>query len=128
MDLLERPMFRQGEEQKKLDVMSNEVFIKALASSGRTCILVSEEDDEATAVEPSRRGRYCVVFDPLGGFSNIDCGVYIGTVLRLILKHDAISGIYMVKDDHEPTLDDVLQPGKNMPAAGCCMYGSSCMV
>ncbi|KAL4280743.1 hypothetical protein GQ457_03G032060 [Hibiscus cannabinus] len=106
----------QGEEQKKLDVLSNEVFVKALVSSGRTCILVSEEDEEATFVEHSKRGRYCVVFDPLDGSSNIDCGVSIGTIF----------GIYMVKDDHDPTLDDVLQPGKHMLAAGYCMYGSSC--
>ncbi|MBA0585499.1 hypothetical protein Gorai_016273, partial [Gossypium raimondii] len=106
----------KGEEQKKLDVLSNEVFIKALVSSGRTCILVSEEDEDAIIVEPSKRGRYCVVFDPLDGSSNIDCGVSIGTIF----------GIYMVKDDHEPTLADVLQPGKQMVAAGYCMYGSSC--
>ncbi|KAB2093064.1 hypothetical protein ERO13_A02G065400v2 [Gossypium hirsutum] len=106
----------QGEEQKKLDVLSNEVFIKALVSSGRTCILVSEEDEDAIIVEPSKCGRYCVVFDPLDGSSNIDCGVSIGTIF----------GIYMVKDDHEPTLADVLQPGKQMVAAGYCMYGSSC--
>ncbi|KAF8377165.1 hypothetical protein HHK36_030538 [Tetracentron sinense] len=105
-----------GEEQKKLDVLSNEVFVKALVSSGRTCILVSEEDEEATFVKPSQRGRYCVVFDPLDGSSNIDCAVSIGTIF----------GIYMVKDNDEPTLDDVLQPGKNMLAAGYCMYGSSC--
>ncbi|KAL3504464.1 hypothetical protein ACH5RR_034305 [Cinchona calisaya] len=108
----------QGEEQKKLDVLSNEVFIKALVSSGRTCILVSEEDEEATFVEPSKRGRYCVVFDPLDGSSNIDCGVSIGTIF----------GIYMIKDGGEPNLEDVLQPGKNMVAAGYCMYGSSCML
>ncbi|KAK8681872.1 hypothetical protein V6N13_054271 [Hibiscus sabdariffa] len=106
----------QGEEQKKLDVLSNEVFIKALVSSGRTRVLVSEEDENAIFVESSKRGRYCVVFDPLDGSSNIDCGVSIGTIF----------GIYMVKDDHEPTLDDVLQPGKQMVAAGYCMYGSSC--
>ncbi|KAK4741015.1 hypothetical protein SAY87_024603 [Trapa incisa] len=105
-----------GEEQKKLDVLSNEVFIKALVSSGRTCILVSEEDEEATFVEPSLRGKYSVVFDPLDGSSNIDCGVSIGTIF----------GIYMLKDSHEPTIEDVLQPGKNMVAAGYCMYGSSC--
>ncbi|MBA0765014.1 hypothetical protein Gotri_014278 [Gossypium trilobum] len=116
LDLLGRSIFRQGEEQKKLDVLSNEVFIKALVSSGRTCILVSEEDEDAIIVEPSKRGRYCVVFDPLDGSSNIDCGVSIGTIF----------GIYMVKDDHEPTLADVLQPGKQMVAAGYCMYGSSC--
>ncbi|KAG2705206.1 hypothetical protein I3760_05G041800 [Carya illinoinensis] len=106
----------QGEEQKKLDVLSNEVFVKALVSSGRTCILVSEEDEEATFVEPSTRGRYIVAFDPLDGSSNIDCGVSIGTIF----------GIYLVKDKDNPTLDDVLQPGKHMVAAGYCMYGSSC--
>lgn len=105
----------QGEDQKKLDVLSNEVFVKALISSGRTCILVSEEDEEATFVEASKRGKYCVVFDPLDGSSNIDCGVSIGTIF----------GIYTVQD-HEPSLDDVLQSGKHMVAAGYCMYGSSC--
>ncbi|CAJ1953101.1 unnamed protein product [Sphenostylis stenocarpa] len=106
----------QGEEQKKLDVLSNEVFIKALVSSGRTCILVSEEDEDAIIVEPSKRGKYCVVFDPLDGSSNIDCGVSIGTIF----------GIYALTDVHEPTIDDVLLPGKKMVAAGYCMYGSSC--
>ncbi|XP_051124573.1 fructose-1,6-bisphosphatase, cytosolic-like [Andrographis paniculata] len=106
----------QGEAQKKLDVLSNEVFIKALISSSRTCILVSEEDEEATIVEKSKRGKYCVVFDPLDGSSNIDCGVSIGTIF----------GIYMIKNFQEAKLDDVLQPGKNMSAAGYCMYGSSC--
>ncbi|KAE8692622.1 Fructose-1,6-bisphosphatase, cytosolic [Hibiscus syriacus] len=106
----------QGEEQKKLDVLSNEVFVKALISSGQTCILVSEEDEEAIFVDQSKRGRYIVVFDPLDGSSNIDCGVSIGTIF----------GIYLVKDKDNPTIDDVLQPGKNLLAAGYCMYGSSC--
>ncbi|XP_057742332.1 fructose-1,6-bisphosphatase, cytosolic-like [Arachis stenosperma] len=70
----------QGEEQKKLDVLSNDVFVKALVSSGRTSILVSEENEQAIIVEPSKRGKYCVVFDPLDGSSNIDCGVSIGTI------------------------------------------------
>ncbi|EXB92414.1 Fructose-1,6-bisphosphatase [Morus notabilis] len=67
--------------QKKLDVLSNEVFVKALISSGCTCILVSEENEEAIFVEPSKRGRYIVVFDPLDGSSNIDCGVSVGTLV-----------------------------------------------
>ncbi|KAE8684515.1 Fructose-1,6-bisphosphatase, cytosolic [Hibiscus syriacus] len=79
-----------GEEQKKLDVLSNEVFVKALVRSGRTCILVSEEDEEATFVERSKSGRFF--------------------------------WIYKVKDDHVPTLDDVLQPGKHMLAAGDCIF------
>ncbi|KAI4296302.1 hypothetical protein L6164_036270 [Bauhinia variegata] len=106
----------QGEEQKKLDVLSNEVFVKAFISSGRTCMLVSEENEEAIFVEPSKRGRYIVVFDPLDGSSNIDCGVSIGTIF----------GIYLAKDKDNPALDDVLQPGKKLVAAGYCMYGSSC--
>ncbi|CAN6350881.1 unnamed protein product, partial [Urochloa humidicola] len=106
----------QGEEQKKLDVLSNEVFVKALVSSGRTCVLVSEENEEAIFVDPALRGKYCVCFDPLDGSSNIDCGVSIGTIF----------GIYMIKDKDNVTLDDVLQPGTNMLAAGYCMYGSSC--
>ncbi|CAN6355029.1 unnamed protein product, partial [Urochloa humidicola] len=106
----------QGEEQKKLDVLSNEVFVKALVSSGRTCVLVSEENEEAIFVDPALRGKYCVCFDPLDGSSNIDCGVSIGTIF----------GIYMIKDKDTVTLDDVLQPGTNMLAAGYCMYGSSC--
>ncbi|XP_042518602.1 fructose-1,6-bisphosphatase, cytosolic-like [Macadamia integrifolia] len=64
-DSPEKPKFRQGEEQKKLDVLSNEVFINALKSNG----------------------RYMVVFDPLDGSSNIDCGVSIGTVYPLNLNH-----------------------------------------
>lgn len=95
-----------------------------------------------------------MVFDPLDGSSNIDCGVSIGTVsfhFELLIFHSQafnyddfyllrditmikcicfiqIFGIYMMKDVHEPTLDDVLQPGMNMLAAGYCMYGSSCTV
>eukprot|EP00897_Mesotaenium_endlicherianum_P008824 jgi/Mesen1/7970/ME000422S07129 len=106
----------QGEEQKKLDVLSNEVFINALRGSGRANILVSEENEEPIYIEAAKRGRYCVVFDPLDGSSNIDCGVSIGTIF----------GIYMLPNNSEGTLQDVLQPGTKMVAAGYCMYGSSC--
>lgn len=106
----------QGEEQKKLDVISNEVFVKALISSGRTCLLVSEENEDAIIVPPAQRGKYIVVFDPLDGSSNIDCGVSIGTIF----------GIYMVKDTNNVSIEDALQPGSSLLAAGYCMYGSSC--
>lgn len=106
----------QGEEQKKLDVLSNEVFVKALTSSGRTNILVSEENEEAIVVPTNMRGRYAVVFDPLDGSSNIDCGVSIGTIF----------GIYMLPEGKAGNVADVLKPGTNMVAAGYCMYGSSC--
>uniref|UniRef100_A0A0E0DRY2 fructose-bisphosphatase n=1 Tax=Oryza meridionalis TaxID=40149 RepID=A0A0E0DRY2_9ORYZ len=92
-----------GEEQKKLDVLSNEVFVKALVSSGRTCVLVSEENEEAIFVDAPLRGKSCT-----GSLSL------------------QIFGIYMIKDKDNVTLDDVLQPGTDMLAAGYCMYGSSC--
>jgi fructose-1,6-bisphosphatase I len=107
----------QGEDQKKLDVLSNDVFIKALTSSGRTRVLVSEENEEAILIEKGKRGRYCVVFDPLDGSSNIDCAVAVGTIF----------GIYQVTEpEREGKIEDVLQPGTKMVSAGYCMYGSSC--
>ncbi|XP_004485532.1 fructose-1,6-bisphosphatase, cytosolic-like [Cicer arietinum] len=106
----------QGEEQKKLDVISNEVFVKALISSGRTCLLVSEEIEDAIIVPPALRGKYIVVFDPLDGSSNIDCGVSIGTIF----------GIYTVKDTANVAVEAALQSGSSLVAAGYCMYGSSC--
>ncbi|KIO34591.1 hypothetical protein M407DRAFT_240451 [Tulasnella calospora MUT 4182] len=105
----------QGEEQKKLDVLSNDIMVNALRASGKTAVLVSEELDEAIVIEKRLRGKYCVVFDPLDGSSNIDAGVNIGTIF----------GIYKLKEGSEGTINDVLQPGKDMVAAGYTMYGSS---
>lgn len=108
----------QGEDQKKLDVLSNDIMINALRASGKTAVLVSEENDEAIFIKDSASdsvGKYCVVFDPLDGSSNIDAGVNIGTIF----------GIYMVKGDSKGELADVLRPGSEMVAAGYCMYGSS---
>lgn len=106
----------QGEEQKKLDVLSNDIMVNALRASGRTAVLVSEELDEAIIVDDRYKGKYCVVFDPLDGSSNIDAGVNIGTIF----------GIYKIKTDSKGTLSDVLRPGSEMVAAGYTMYGSSC--
>jgi len=73
----------QGEAQKKLDVIANDIFINALKSSGKTAILVSEENEEAIFVEDGLKGRYIVCFDPLDGSSNIECGVNIGTIFGI---------------------------------------------
>ncbi len=73
----------QGEEQKKLDVLSNDIMVNALRASGKTAVLVSEELDEAIIIEERLRGKYCVVFDPLDGSSNIDAGVNIGTIFGI---------------------------------------------
>lgn len=113
----------QGEDQKKLDVLSNEIMINALRASGKAAVLVSEENEDAIFVGEkqagptfeSNKGKYCVVFDPLDGSSNIDAGVNIGTIF----------GIYLVRDGSKGELADVLRPGSEMVAAGYCMYGSS---
>lgn len=73
----------QGEEQKKLDVLSNDIMVNALRASGKTAVLVSEELEEAIIIEDKYKGTYCVVFDPLDGSSNIDAGVNIGTIFGI---------------------------------------------
>ncbi|TPX31321.1 fructose-bisphosphatase [Synchytrium microbalum] len=105
----------QEENVQKLDMLSNEIMVNLLRSSGKTAVLVSEEDEEALFIEGQQKGMYCVVFDPLDGSSNIDCGVSIGTIF----------GIYKLKEGSKGTLSDVLRPGTEMVAAGYCMYGSS---
>ena len=73
----------QGEEVKKLDVLSNELFINLLRSSYTTCLLVSEENETVIEVETEKQGKYIVCFDPLDGSSNIDCLVSIGSIFAV---------------------------------------------
>lgn len=108
----------QGEDQKKLDVISNDVMVNALIASGQSAVLVSEEEEHAIIVgdkQSNQVGKYCIVFDPLDGSSNIDAGVNIGTIF----------GIYMIEPGSTGSVKDVLRPGSEMVAAGYCMYGSS---
>jgi len=104
-----------GDDQKKLDVLSNDIMVNALRASRKTAVLVSEELEHAIVIEEKLKGKYCVVFDPLDGSSNIDAGVNIGTIF----------GIYRVAEGSSGTVEDVLKPGRDMVAAGYTMYGSS---
>lgn len=61
-------------------MLSNDIMVNALRASGKTAVLVSEELEDAIIIEDSQKGKYCVVFDPLDGSSNIDAGVNIGTI------------------------------------------------
>lgn len=108
----------QGEEVKKLDVLSNELMINMIRSSFTAALLISEENDEPIEVEPSKQGKYIVTFDPLDGSSNIDCLVSIGTIF----------GIYRKNHDGPPTMNDALQPGRKLVAAGYALYGSATMI
>lgn len=107
-----------GDQVKKLDVLSNDLVINMLKSSFATCVLVSEENKHAIIVEPEKRGKYVVCFDPLDGSSNIDCLVSIGTIF----------GIYRKNSTDEPSEKDALQPGRNLVAAGYALYGSATML
>lgn len=73
----------QGEEVKKLDVIANDIFINSLKTSGKVAVMVSEENENAVFVQAPLKGKYCVVFDPLDGSSNIDCGVSVGTIFGI---------------------------------------------
>jgi fructose-1,6-bisphosphatase I len=107
----------QGEDVKKLDVLTNELFINMLSSSYTCCYLVSEENEHVIEVETERKGKYIVHFDPLDGSSNIDCLASIGSIFA----------IYRKQAD-TPDMSDVLQPGKNMVAGGYALYGSATML
>ncbi|XP_049517925.1 fructose-1,6-bisphosphatase 1 [Dermacentor silvarum] len=108
----------QGEEQKTLDVLSNDLFINLLKSSYTTCLLVSEENDTVVEVETEKQGKYVVCFDPLDGSSNIDCLGSIGSIFAIFRRTS--SG--------RPNAKDALQTGRNAVCAGYALYGSATMV
>jgi len=108
----------QGEEVKKLDVLSNDLFINMLKSSYTTCVLVSEENETVIEVETERAGKYIVTFDPLDGSSNIDCLVSIGSIFGIFRKPDGVTDLNEM----------ALQKGRNMVAAGYALYGSATMM
>ncbi|KAL8111081.1 fructose-1,6-bisphosphatase, chloroplastic-like [Apium graveolens] len=118
----------QGEDQKKLDVISNELFCNCLRSSGRTGIIASEEEDVPVAVEETYSGNYIVVFDPIDGSANIDIALTTGSIFGIYGPDEQC-----LVDYDEDTLDEakqkciisVCQPGNNLVAAGYCLYSSS---
>ncbi|KAK7491842.1 hypothetical protein BaRGS_00016861 [Batillaria attramentaria] len=107
-----------GDQVKKLDVLSNDLFINMLKSSFTTCLLVSEENENAIVVETEMQGKYIVCFDPLDGSSNIDCLVSIGSIF----------GVYRKTTDTPVSEKDALQPGNQLVVAGYALYGSATMV
>ena len=105
----------QGEIQKKLDIIANEVLIEANEWGGHLAAMASEEM-EGIHVIPNRypQGEYLLLFDPLDGSSNIDVNVSIGTIFSVLKKPEGERGI---------TTEDFLQAGNKQLAAGYCVYG-----
>lgn len=109
----------QGEEQKKLDVISNEIMIEALQHNGHIAALASEEMEGIHPMASERRGRYLLLCDPLDGSSNIDVNVSVGTIFSILRAPEGVA---------EPTEADFLRPGTEQVAAGYCLYGPSTMM
>lgn len=106
----------QGEVQKKLDIIANEVLIEANEWGGHLAAMASEEMDSIYVV-PHRypQGEYLLLFDPLDGSSNIDINASIGTIFSVLKKPEGHTGVEE---------KDFLQPGNKQVAAGYCIYGS----
>ena len=110
----------QGEQQKPLDVIANDIMIGTCEWGGQLAGMVSEEMEQPydiPALYP--RGRYLLVFDPLDGSSNIDVNMPVGTIFSVLRCPEGVS---------EPTLDDFLQPGTAQVAAGYAIYGPTSML
>ena len=105
----------QGEEQKKLDVISNDYLIDALKVHPHVGGLASEELDEFTPAQEN--GEFLVLFDPLDGSSNIDINMCVGTIFSILPAQNAVT-----------KAEDFMQPGTNQAAAGYVLYGPSTMM
>jgi len=110
----------QGEVQKKLDVLSNEILLEANEWGGHLAALASEEMDDPHPI-PHRypKGEYLLVFDPLDGSSNIDVNISVGTIFSVLRCPSGVK---------EPDEKAFLQPGTQQVAAGYAVYGSSTML
>ena len=105
----------QGDAQKKLDVISNEILVEANEWGGYLAAMVSEEMEKPHPI-PNRypRGHYLLLFDPLDGSSNVDINISIGTIFSVLRCPEGMT---------EPDEAAFLQPGRNQVAAGFAVYG-----
>jgi len=136
----------QGEDQKKLDVITNDVLKKALQYTGKLGTMASEEEDapvqgshdmaEAIMTGSSSpvltdTGKYVCVFDPLDGSSNVDAGIAVGTIFGIFKEPDDVAECDLpleakdLDDDQVACLAGTLQPGKALVAAGYVLYSCS---
>jgi fructose-1,6-bisphosphatase I len=106
-----------GDVVQKLDEFANEIFINVMQKGGHLCVMASEESKSLIEIpEELAKGKYVLVFDPLDGSSNIDVNVSIGSIFGIFRRKTSLG---------KGTEQDVLQPGRNLVAAGYIVYGSS---
>jgi len=105
-----------GETQQKLDVIANDILMTCLGNRPTVAVVASEEDEEPTILRRGvEGGKYCVVFDPLDGSSNLDVSVSVGTIFSILRNQPDIA---------DP-VETILQPGIQQVAAGYILYGAS---
>jgi len=110
----------QGETQKKLDVMSNEMFIRRTERSGNLAGMASEEEDDVYSIPAEYpKGPYLMYFDPLDGSSNIDVNLSVGSIFSIVKCPEGVT---------DPKIDDYLIPGTEQVCGGFCLYGPSTMM
>lgn len=110
----------QGETQKKMDIISNDVMLKSNEWAGHLAAMGSEEMDDIYQIpDGNPRGDYLLVFDPLDGSSNMDVNVSVGTIFSILRAPEGIE---------KPTALDFLQPGSTQVCAGYALYGPSTMM
>ena len=111
----------QGETQKKLDVITNEIFIKSNEWAGHLAAMASEEMDDVYPIPAQYpRGKYLLVFDPLDGSSNVDVNISVGTIFSILRCPGECAT--------HPSAQAFLQPGVQQVCAGYALYGSSTML
>ena len=114
----------QGEVQKPLDVLSNEIFIRMNEWSGHLGGMASEEMDAPRQIpREHQRGKYLLVFDPLDGSSNIDVNLSVGSIFSILRAPQEV-----VDSGRDVTEADFLQPGATQVAAGYALYGPTTML
>src|SRR6266542_1166014 len=110
----------QGEEQKPLDVIANDIMLSCCEWGGYLAGMASEELPHPYAIPPQYpRGRYLLAFDPLDGSSNLDVNVTVGTIFSVLLAPEG---------GRDPTVEHVLQPGAKQVDAGYALYGPAAMI
>lgn len=109
----------QGEVQKKLDILSNDIMVNALNWTGHLAGMASEEEEEFIRIPaPYQKGKYLILFDPLDGSSNIDVNLTVGTIFSILRCREGV----------DPELDDFLRKGNEQVCAGFVLYGPSTMM
>jgi fructose-1,6-bisphosphatase I/sedoheptulose-1,7-bisphosphatase len=114
----------QGEVQKPLDVLSNEIFVRMNEWNGHLAGMASEEMDEPCQIPSAYpRGKYLLLFDPLDGSSNIDVNVSVGSIFSILRAPEDV-----IASGRDVTAADFFQPGATQVAAGYALYGPTTML